>query len=518
MTTITTPNKLKQIWRSHLAGIDPAAVQGRVEKDGRLSYPFIFLIIVSCAIATLGLLLNSTAVIIGAMLVAPMMGPIVLLGFSIAHTDTAMAARSGLALLAGIAGALLTSVAIVKVAPFIPAQAEILSRTNPNLFDLLVAIFSGLAAGYAVIRGQGGVAAGVAIATALMPPLAVVGYGIATLNPAIFKGASLLFLTNLLAIAFTVAFMALWYGLGRLHAPKELLWKTVAAGIALALLSVPLASTLKDSVRETWRAKQIEDVLRQSADRNGAALEKLQVHQENDIAMVHAVLLTKQYEPQLETNIQNALERRLPQPVKLRLDQIETAGEEQQSKTTALSPVSTQPATPHPIELLRLSFPFPLTAAEVSTDEKIARFHISPDYRGALLVLQEMETTLNQNFPGWLIEVVPPTAPLPSIPFAEGESLITAEGIALLETTAWALSRWQVQQADVTGFASLRETGSHARQLASARAEAVSEFLRAKGIDVTSAQAYPVPRQSRLEREEGKATFRQARITPQDGF
>ena len=515
MTTIPASSKLKQIWRNHLADIDHAAVQGRVEKDGRLSYPFVFLIIVSCAIATLGLLLNSTAVIIGAMLVAPMMGPIVLLGFSIAHTDTAMAARSGLALLAGIAGALLISIAIVKIAPFIPAQAEILSRTNPNLFDLLVAIFSGLAAGYAVIRGQGGVAAGVAIATALMPPLAVVGYGIATLNLAIFTGASLLFLTNLLAIAFTVAFMALWYGLGKFNAPRELLWKTIAAGIVLALLSVPLASTLNDSVRETWRSKQIEDVLRQSASKNSSTLEKLQVHQELDTTMVHAVLLTKHYEPQLETGLQHALEQRLKHPVKLRLDQIETAGE-QQDKITALSQATTQPAMPHPLELLRLSFPFPLTTAEISTDDKTAHFHISTDYHGALSALQEMETTLKQKFPGWQIEIIPPAVALPAISFAAGESLISAENITMLETSAWALLRWHTQQANVTGFASLYEKGSRTKQLASARAEAVSEFLRAKGIDVTSMQTYPVLKQSRLEREKGKAFFRQAEIIPQD--
>ena len=333
-----------------------------------------------------------------------------------------------------------------------------------------------------------------AIATALMPPLAVVGYGIATLNPAIFKGASLLFLTNLLAIAFTVAFMALWYGLGRLNAPKELPWKTVAAGIALALLSVPLASTLNSSVRETWRAKQIEDVLRQASGGNGAILEKLQVHQENDTARAHAVPPTKHYEPQLKTKLQNALEQRLPHPV-------ETACEEQQGRTTALSPIQAQPATPHPIELLRLSFPFPLTAAEVGTDEKTARFHVSPDYHGTLPALQEVEATLNQDFSSWQIEVIPPAVPLPAILFAKGKSIIPAEGVALLETTAWALARWQVRQADVTGFASLREKGPHTRRRASAKAEAVSEFLRAKGIDVTRTRTYPVLRQSRLERE-----------------
>ena len=298
MTPSSLAHRAQQIWRQHLVGIEPQRIQADVEKNGGLSYPFVFLTLASCAIATLGLLLNSTAVIIGAMLIAPLMGPIVLFGFSISHTDAAMAARSGLALLVGVLVALATSAVIVELAPFIPATPEILARTSPNLFDLLIAVFSGLAAGYAIIRGQGGVVTGVAIATALMPPLATVGYGIATGNAVIFKGASLLFLTNMLAIAFSVAFIALWYGLGRLHAPKELLWKTLLAGVILALLSLPLARTLKDSVRETWRAKQVENIMRQAAAPAEASLDRLEIRTDEDGATrVHAVMLTPAYDP-----------------------------------------------------------------------------------------------------------------------------------------------------------------------------------------------------------------------------
>lgn len=167
-----------QWWRQHLQNIDRQFVEDRVSTEGGLSYSYIFLVFTSCAIATLGLLLNSAAVIIGAMLIAPLMGPIVLLGLAIAKTDVLLVIRASKALAIGIVGALMTAALIVKLAPFIPPTQEILARTNPNLFDLLVAIVSGLVAGYAVIRQQGGTFAGVAIATALMPPLAVSGYGL----------------------------------------------------------------------------------------------------------------------------------------------------------------------------------------------------------------------------------------------------------------------------------------------------------------------------------------------------
>lgn len=169
--------------------------------------------------------------------------------------------------------------------------------------------------------------------------LATAGYGIATGNAAIFKGASLLFLTNMLAIAFSVAFIALWYGLGRLHAPKELLWKTVLACVILTLLSLPLARTLKDSVRETWRAKQVEEIMRRATAPAEAMLDRLEIRTDEDnVTRVHTVVLTTSYEPELETALKDALRQRLKGTVRLRLDQIETAGARQTARETTLSP------------------------------------------------------------------------------------------------------------------------------------------------------------------------------------
>jgi uncharacterized hydrophobic protein (TIGR00271 family) len=171
----------------------------------------------SAGIATLGLVLNSPAVVIGAMLVSPLMGPIIALGLALAAADLYLGIKSALQLLLSIVGSILFAAMIVWALPLDQPTSEILARTRPNLLDLGVALFSGLAGSLLVSRSQsksgGGVSAlpGVAIAVALMPPLCAVGFGVgAGFESYIMTGAGLLFLTNLAAIvasAFIVFFL-----------------------------------------------------------------------------------------------------------------------------------------------------------------------------------------------------------------------------------------------------------------------------------------------------------------------
>ncbi len=172
-------------------------------------------IVLSAGIATLGLIESSPAVIIGAMLISPLMGPIMSLGLSLAAGDLILGIKAVL----NLALSLLISVAfagcLVWLMPFHAATPEILARIHPNLLDLGIAIFSGLA-GSAVLCPVGkasGLTAlpGVAIAVALMPPLCVVGFGLgSSFDRKIMLGAGLLFVTNLVAIvcsAFVVFLM-----------------------------------------------------------------------------------------------------------------------------------------------------------------------------------------------------------------------------------------------------------------------------------------------------------------------
>jgi uncharacterized hydrophobic protein (TIGR00271 family) len=156
----------------------------------------------SAGIATLGLVLNSPAVVIGAMLISPLMGPIIGAGLALAAADLYLGIKSLLNLAASVAAAIVISALLVWLLPLHNPTAEILSRTRPNLLDLGVALLSGLAAALLVVRGGGSSALpGVAIAVALMPPLCTSGFGFGSgVQWPIVTGAALLFVTNLAAI------------------------------------------------------------------------------------------------------------------------------------------------------------------------------------------------------------------------------------------------------------------------------------------------------------------------------
>ena len=184
-------------------------------------------ILFAAGIATLGLVLNSPAVIIGAMLISPLMNPILASGLALATGDIVLGLRAFFNLVLSCAAAIGFAVLLVVILPFREMTAEIAARTQPNVLDLLIALFSGAIGSLAICREVKGVVTsipGVAIAVALMPPLCVVGYGIglffvldAATGWRIASGGGLLFLTNLVAITLTamLVFLAL-----RIDTPK----------------------------------------------------------------------------------------------------------------------------------------------------------------------------------------------------------------------------------------------------------------------------------------------------------
>ena len=155
--------------------------------------------ILACAIlvASVGLNVNSTAVIIGAMLISPLMGPIVGAGFALGIYDFSLLKKSLKNLLNATLVSLAVSTLYFYVSPFKDVQSELLSRTSPNIYDILIAFFGGIVGVIAVTRSEkGNPIPGVAIATALMPPLCTAGYGIATFQWGFFLGAFYLYCIN----------------------------------------------------------------------------------------------------------------------------------------------------------------------------------------------------------------------------------------------------------------------------------------------------------------------------------
>lgn len=163
----------------------------------------LWVLIVAIFIASLGLNVNSTAVIIGAMLISPLMGPIIGMGLAVGINDLDLLKRALKNFSFATLISVLTAMLYFLISPLEEAQSELLARTTPTVYDVLIAFFGGAAGIIALsTRGRGGnVIPGVAIATALMPPLCTAGYGLATWQPSFFFGAFYLFFINTVFIS-----------------------------------------------------------------------------------------------------------------------------------------------------------------------------------------------------------------------------------------------------------------------------------------------------------------------------
>ena len=162
----------------------------------------IIILIIAIFIASLGLNTNSTAVIIGAMLISPLMGPIIGIGLAVGIQDFELMKRSFRNLLAAAFFSIITSCIYFLISPVNEGHSELLARTSPTIYDVFIAFFGGSAGILAIAsKVKGNVIPGVAIATALMPPLCTVGYGLATFQMTYFLGALFLFFINSVFIA-----------------------------------------------------------------------------------------------------------------------------------------------------------------------------------------------------------------------------------------------------------------------------------------------------------------------------
>lgn len=191
-------------------------------------------------IASIGLNVNSTAVVIGAMLISPLMGPIMGVGYGVGIYDFQLIKASLKNLIIAAVASLLTSTLYFAITPLTQAQSELLARTTPTIWDVLIALFGGLAGIVAATRKEkNNVIPGVAIATALMPPLCTAGYGIANGNWAYFGGAFYLFTINCVFIALSCAVIIRVFHVEEKHFVDEKTTKHVKRiAFVVALLTV----------------------------------------------------------------------------------------------------------------------------------------------------------------------------------------------------------------------------------------------------------------------------------------
>jgi uncharacterized hydrophobic protein (TIGR00271 family) len=224
-------------------------LQTQLLEESVLSTSYVILIVGSCAIATLGLLSNSAAVIIGAMIIAPLMLPIRGLAFG-ALKGNVLLFRQGLwSVVVGTLFAIALSSSLGLLVGLPSFGSEVLSRSKPTLLDLGIAVAAGGISGYAKVQPKiSGSLAGTAIAVALMPPICVIGLGLSQADWSLSLGATLLYLTNLLGITLSCMLTFLLTGCTSLQQAKKALgWAIALTSILLIPLSIGFAELIRQS-------------------------------------------------------------------------------------------------------------------------------------------------------------------------------------------------------------------------------------------------------------------------------
>ncbi|MCS6986832.1 MAG: TIGR00341 family protein [Sphingomonadaceae bacterium] len=483
-------------------GIDRVALLARIEAEASLTGRYAFMVLMSAGIAILGLLLSSPAVIIGAMLVSPLMGPIIGLGFAVAIADWAGVRRSLGTLAAGAALAVVFSALIVFLSPLTDRTGEILARTRPNLFDLLVAVFSALAGGYATIRGRGETIVGVAIATALMPPLAVVGFGLATGDGPVFRGALALFVTNFVAIALSAAVMARVFGFGA-HLSREQTRRQGWAMLAVfAALAVPLAVSLREIAWETLTTRKVrEEIL--AAMGPEARIEALDPDFAARLPTYHAIVIVPAYVEGAEARVAQAMAQATDRPVAVRLRQV-VAADEPSLRRAASDPRPASGDAALVRDLLAVLAGVPPLDVTVDAERRRAIARVRQDTPVGLRGLRALEERARRRFPGWDLQLVPAPAPLPPIPFADGSAAIADREVVGL--VGWALARWRIPEATIEG----RRASDEPAELALLRAQTAAELLAASWIKTKAIAAATGPDARAAELAAGRASRRVA--------
>ena len=467
-----------------VSGVDHRAVVAKVREDAGWSSHFAAMTLLSAGIAVLGLLLSSPAVVIGAMLISPLMDPIIGLGFAVATFDGTEMRRSGSAHLLGIVLAVAFCALIVLFSPLQTVTAEISARTRPNLFDLLVALFSGLAGTYAMIRGRHGAIVGVAIATALMPPLAVIGFGIATADLPVLAGSTLLFFTNLMTIAASAAILARVYGFAPDLSPHQTRLQATLILLVLVTLAVPLALEAL-AISETRKAIAGEFP-------GGARISELDINFHSRPVEIAGTIVTPRYRDQAEARLRQELARVMRGPVILTLDQIRTADG---STGTGLATSAAQRATSRLAERLALIAGVPPESVLIDAAGKRAFVRAASIPGAEIGVYRVLETRVAQQASGWTVALVPPAAALPDVAVHDGK--VDQDSV---DTVVWAARRLRLP----VGVTARRRSDADLVAVLLGKADVPTKILAPGGPSGAVALKWLAPGEGSVEREKAE--------------
>ncbi|MGH9680112.1 MAG: DUF389 domain-containing protein, partial [Candidatus Acidiferrales bacterium] len=272
---------------------------------------------------------NSAAVIIGAMLISPLMNPILSAALALLLGDGKLGKRSATVLALSVAGVIGITWFVAVLTPLKQATPEILARTSPNLLDLFIAFLSGLA-GTLALRG-GSVAMtivpGVAIAVAVVPPLSVVGYGLSTHQGSIAGGAFVLFVTNLVSIIISAAAVFRIIGFQpQLEAEQgrwKLRYRIGISAFVLLLLAIPLFLTLRKAVIEVTTRSELQSELQAGFRVDKSGISDLRFAHLGNGLLIQATLRTARYaETDAIHSVEDSLRKKFGPGTNLQIDQI----------------------------------------------------------------------------------------------------------------------------------------------------------------------------------------------------
>jgi uncharacterized hydrophobic protein (TIGR00271 family) len=261
-----------------------------LKNSANLSTVFFVLMVLSTLLATTGLFQNSTPAIIGAMILAPLMAPIVSLSMGVVRNDEYLLSQSTITLGVGIFSAIFFSALFTLFMPLEVLTSEMRGRVNPNILDLMVAIFSGIAGAYANAKEEVAKSlAGVAIAVALVPPLCVVGIGVGWLDFGIIYGAFLLFVTNFIGITLSASLTFIVLGFApAIRAKRRIFY----ISLVMILISIPLMVSFVNIIEQNRDYARLSQIKHITINQKEIDINVLHIEEVEDKAIVQIELLS----------------------------------------------------------------------------------------------------------------------------------------------------------------------------------------------------------------------------------
>jgi uncharacterized hydrophobic protein (TIGR00271 family) len=509
MNLIASGTVLVKRWLQKIASaINHEAVIKDIALETDISVGYFLILSTANLIALSGLITNSAPVIIGAMLISPLMGPILSFGFAFISGSRTIWKRSIKKIVISVAVTLFVAAVAAFFSPLKEVTSEILTRTRPNLYDLIVAFLAGSAGAVALCTKKNylTIVPGVAIATAVIPPLSVAGFGIGTQNYSLFLGGFFLFFTNFVAI--TIATSVIFYIYG--FRPKMLTETDIVKmkrrmaylGTVLLIISIPLIYTLHVSIGEVRLRSEVGRLLKKGFDQEKQSrLTNFDYIQKKDGRIeISAVINTVDYldEDKIMT-VEKDISGALRQGIHLSVEQVKVQpGGLKPQVINALAPLIASPKAPVDViktsresviavvrqsagKIEKVISPSTVTDFTVGFRDKSLTFSIVMKIKRDKPVSDEERLWLNRmiatdlNLP---VDLSIETEPfMPALVFQRGEIALSEEMKKALLTLQDAYKREPTLQCRIEAFPESGVDSARQKKLAQKRAAATLQYL-----------------------------------------